>query len=110
MSKKISSGVGDVVYAHFKAPCEAARGNAKDAVDTAVGAYGALAGGIVGGPVGAAVGKLIADGPGAVISFYDTSQVQHSIQIQNCTTLNIIIETCPDSLGLGLGVQVIERG
>ena len=70
---KLSKGFGEVIYAHFKAPLEAARGEARQAVDTAVGAYGALAGGIIGGPIGAGVGMVIAQGPGSIISFYDTT-------------------------------------
>lgn len=92
MGKKAPKGFGQVVYAHFKAPMQAHRGDAKGAVDTTCGAYGMLAGGIIGGPAGAAIGKVIAEGPGTIIDFYDTSTIKHRIHIVNCTTLTIEVD------------------
>jgi len=60
---------------------EAHKGDGKAAVNSAMAGYGAMAGGIVGGPIGAGVGYVIAQGPGKIIDFYDTSSVRHNIVI-----------------------------
>lgn len=107
---KAPAGLGLVVYAHIKAPMQAYKGDGKGAVDTSCAAIGALAGGVIGGPIGSAVGALISKAPGAIISFYDTSSIKHTISIQNCTPLTIVVDAVPDNLGFGLGNVSIENG
>lgn len=61
-------------------------GEGKEAVNTAVGGFGAVAAPVLAaafGPAGAAVGFVIAKGPESLINFMDTSAVRHTIMITN---------------------------
>lgn len=68
-----------MLYAHMRAPREAYLGNSKEAVNSAVSGFGALAAPVLSaafGPAGLAVGFVITAGPLATINFMDTSAVR----------------------------------
>ncbi|GFH61352.1 predicted protein [Chaetoceros tenuissimus] len=86
------AGFGGMMWAHIDAPMKALEGNGKDAVDSAVGGVGALAGGVIGGPIGALVGYAITKGPGKVIDVFDTSTAKFKVTITNLTKYNVYLD------------------
>lgn len=99
-SAKSPGGIGEMLFAHIDAPMKAFGGDGEGAVNSAMAGVGAVTTGIivgsfagpVGAVVGAVVGHAIAKGPGAVISHFDTSQVQYTIQITNYTNHNVYLD------------------
>mmetsp|Transcript_1779 Transcript_1779/g.6193 ORF Transcript_1779/g.6193 Transcript_1779/m.6193 type:complete len:378 (-) Transcript_1779:608-1741(-) len=81
---KAPQGFGSVMVAHFTAPMSAYGGDGAAAVDTVCKAIGGMMGGVVGGPVGAFIGeKVLGSIPGAIINYFDTSNVQAQIRFVN---------------------------
>jgi len=88
-------GMGAMIYAHLRAPREAYLGKGKEAVNTAVSGFGAIAAAPLAaafGPAGMAVGFVITKGPGTVIEFMDTSSTRQTVMFTNLSKYHIEIE------------------
>lgn len=83
MAKKVIGGVAGMFWAHIEAPMHAFNGKGQEAVDSAVGAVGALAGGIIGGPPGALVGTVVSIVPGWIIDYFDTGHPRFEVIFTN---------------------------
>jgi len=71
--------MGAMVYSHLLAPRQAYLGEGKEAVNTAVAGFGAVAAPVLAaafGPAGLAVGFVVTKGPASVIDFMDTSNTR----------------------------------
>jgi hypothetical protein len=88
-TKKVINSIAGIFWAHIKAPLLVMDGDAKDAVDSLVGAIGTLAGGIIGGPVGLLVGGTISIGPGLIIDYFDTTTIQCNVMFLNTSPYHI---------------------
>jgi len=88
-ANKVLNSIAGVIWAHVESPLAALNGNDKEAVDSAVGAIGTLAGGIIGGPIGSIVGKVISKAPGAIIQYFDTSAIEFNVIFTNTSPYHI---------------------